>query len=143
MFDSKFTKMTPVDSPCEQNISLSVNPFEGFTYVAPSVLEEMQKPKLTKAGSPLKNQWYVYFIYWRRKYLVPVNILLSTPNYGFITFIFQNICFYISLIKHNPSSRNLPFIVWGGMKICMEVCLQTYRGRFMLLIINSFFSTLF
>ncbi|KAM3723283.1 Ribosomal protein S6 kinase beta [Dirofilaria immitis] len=56
LFDSKFTKMTPVDSPCEQNISLSVNPFEGFTYVAPSVLEEMQKPKLTKARSPLKNQ---------------------------------------------------------------------------------------
>ncbi|EFO27922.1 AGC/RSK/P70 protein kinase [Loa loa] len=56
LFDSKFTKMTPVDSPCEQNISLSVNPFEGFTYVAPSVLEEMQKPKLTKALSPIKNQ---------------------------------------------------------------------------------------
>uniref|UniRef100_A0A915Q5J3 Ribosomal protein S6 kinase n=1 Tax=Setaria digitata TaxID=48799 RepID=A0A915Q5J3_9BILA len=56
LFDSKFTKMTPVDSPCDQNISLSVNPFEGFTYVAPSVLEEMQKPKLTKARSPLKNQ---------------------------------------------------------------------------------------
>ncbi|VDK63879.1 unnamed protein product [Onchocerca ochengi] len=56
LFDSKFTKMTPVDSPCEQNISLSVNPFEGFTYVAPSVLEEMQKPKLTKARSPFKNQ---------------------------------------------------------------------------------------
>ncbi|EJW87156.1 AGC/RSK/P70 protein kinase, partial [Wuchereria bancrofti] len=56
LFDSKFTKMTPVDSPCEQNISLSVNPFEGFTYVAPSVLEEMQKPRLTKALSPLKNQ---------------------------------------------------------------------------------------
>ncbi|VDO29636.1 unnamed protein product [Onchocerca flexuosa] len=56
LFDSKFTKMTPVDSPCEQNISLSVNPFEGFTYVAPSVLEEMQKPRLTKARSPFKNQ---------------------------------------------------------------------------------------
>ncbi|VDN91949.1 unnamed protein product [Brugia pahangi] len=56
LFDSKFTKMTPVDSPCEQNISLSVNPFEGFTYVAPSVLEEMQKPRLTKALSPHKNQ---------------------------------------------------------------------------------------
>uniref|UniRef100_A0A0R3RMC5 non-specific serine/threonine protein kinase n=1 Tax=Elaeophora elaphi TaxID=1147741 RepID=A0A0R3RMC5_9BILA len=56
LFDSKFTKMTPVDSPCEQNISLSVNPFEGFTYVAPSVLEEMPKPKLSKPRSPLKNQ---------------------------------------------------------------------------------------
>ncbi|KAL4002734.1 Protein kinase domain family protein [Acanthocheilonema viteae] len=56
LFDSKFTKMTPVDSPCEQNISLSVNPFEGFTYIAPSVLEEMPKPKPNNARSPLKSQ---------------------------------------------------------------------------------------
>lgn len=46
LFDTKFTKMTPVDSPCEQNLSVSVNPFEGFTYVAPSLLEE-SRPLLT------------------------------------------------------------------------------------------------
>ena len=34
--------MTPVDSPCETNFSLTGdNPFVGFTYVAPSVLEMM------------------------------------------------------------------------------------------------------
>ncbi|KHN81582.1 Ribosomal protein S6 kinase beta-1 [Toxocara canis] len=56
LFDTKFTKMTPVDSPCESNLSMSVNPFEGFTYVAPSVLEDMQRPPtLVKARSPRKN----------------------------------------------------------------------------------------
>jgi len=42
-FDSNFTKQTPVDSPCGTSLSESVNlVFQGFTYVAPSVLEEMQ-----------------------------------------------------------------------------------------------------
>ncbi|XP_040574880.1 ribosomal protein S6 kinase beta-1 [Lepeophtheirus salmonis] len=40
-FDSKFTKQTPVDSPCTTSLSESVNlMFQGFTYVAPSVLED-------------------------------------------------------------------------------------------------------
>lgn len=44
LFDARFTKMTPVDSPCETNFSLNGdNPFVGFTYVAPSVLEMMNK----------------------------------------------------------------------------------------------------
>ncbi|TKR75813.1 hypothetical protein L596_017052 [Steinernema carpocapsae] len=55
LFDSKFTRMTPVDSPCESTLSMSVNPFEGFTYVAPSVLEEMNKPpEVIRARSPRK-----------------------------------------------------------------------------------------
>lgn len=43
-FDANFTKQTPVDSPCDSaSLSESVNMvFQGFTYVAPSVLEEMQ-----------------------------------------------------------------------------------------------------
>jgi len=43
-FDQNFTKQTPVDSPCDTtSLSESVNMvFQGFTYVAPSVLEEMQ-----------------------------------------------------------------------------------------------------
>lgn len=42
-FDSKFTKQTPVDSPEDDSmLSESANQiFLGFTYVAPSVLEEM------------------------------------------------------------------------------------------------------
>uniref|UniRef100_A0AC34REV9 Ribosomal protein S6 kinase n=1 Tax=Panagrolaimus sp. JU765 TaxID=591449 RepID=A0AC34REV9_9BILA len=49
LFDTKFTDLTPVDSPCEGPGPMSLNPFEGFTYVAPSILEEMNKPKfLTK-----------------------------------------------------------------------------------------------
>lgn len=45
-FDSKFTQQTPIDSPEESShLSGSVNElFIGFTYVAPSVLEEMNKP---------------------------------------------------------------------------------------------------
>uniref|UniRef100_A0A0N5AB29 Ribosomal protein S6 kinase n=1 Tax=Syphacia muris TaxID=451379 RepID=A0A0N5AB29_9BILA len=57
LFDTKFTKMTPIDSPCDINLSMSVNPFEGFTYVAPSVLEDMynDSPTVVKARSPRKN----------------------------------------------------------------------------------------
>jgi len=43
-FDTMFTKQPPVDSPCTSFLSDSVSQvFEGFTYVAPSVFEEMQK----------------------------------------------------------------------------------------------------
>ncbi|CAB3366985.1 Hypothetical predicted protein [Cloeon dipterum] len=45
-FDTKFTKQTPIDSPDESTLSESANlVFQGFTYVAPSVLEEMYKPQ--------------------------------------------------------------------------------------------------
>ncbi|XP_047480804.1 ribosomal protein S6 kinase beta-1-like [Penaeus chinensis] len=54
-FDSKFTKQTPVDSPDDNMLSESANMvFEGFTYVAPSVLEEMARPSVVKARSPRK-----------------------------------------------------------------------------------------
>jgi p70 ribosomal S6 kinase len=56
-FDPKFTNQTPVDSPCDYMLSKSANlAFEGFTYVAPSVLEEMMNngPKIIKARSPRK-----------------------------------------------------------------------------------------
>lgn len=44
-FDTKFTKQIPVDSPVFSTLSESVNSiFQGFTYVAPSVLEEMGHP---------------------------------------------------------------------------------------------------
>ncbi|CEF67848.1 Protein kinase domain and AGC-kinase, C-terminal domain and Serine/threonine-/dual specificity protein kinase, catalytic domain and Protein kinase-like domain and Ribosomal protein S6 kinase family and Protein kinase, C-terminal domain-containing protein [Strongyloides ratti] len=49
LFDTKFTQMTPVDSPCDTTISMSVNPFEGFTYVAPSVLQSNAPPKTTRS----------------------------------------------------------------------------------------------
>ncbi|KAL3077900.1 hypothetical protein niasHS_013429 [Heterodera schachtii] len=48
LFDSKFTKMTPVDSPTAELPPMSVNPFEGFTYVAPSVLEQVSQPTLVR-----------------------------------------------------------------------------------------------
>lgn len=51
-FDTKFTKEIPVDSPDETTLSESVNLiFQGFTYVAPSVLEEMQT-RVTIPRSP-------------------------------------------------------------------------------------------
>ncbi|VDL72369.1 unnamed protein product [Nippostrongylus brasiliensis] len=59
LFDTRFTKMTPVDSPCESTFSFTGdNPFAGFTYVAPSVLEAMNQPDqplVTRARSPRKS----------------------------------------------------------------------------------------
>ncbi|KAJ8257040.1 hypothetical protein COCON_G00191920 [Conger conger] len=43
-FDSKFTSQTPVDSPDDSTLSESANQvFLGFTYVAPSVLENIKE----------------------------------------------------------------------------------------------------
>ncbi|XP_018907623.1 ribosomal protein S6 kinase beta-1 isoform X3 [Bemisia tabaci] len=54
-FDTKFTRETPLDSPEDTALSESVNQvFAGFTYVAPSVLEEMYRPRVIKARSPRK-----------------------------------------------------------------------------------------
>lgn len=55
-FDTKFTKQTPIDSPEDSTLSESANMvFQGFTYVAPSVLEEMNRPpRVVKARSPRK-----------------------------------------------------------------------------------------
>jgi p70 ribosomal S6 kinase len=54
-FDTKFTKQTPIDSPDDSLLSESANQvFLGFTYIAPSVLEEMHKPFVIKARSPRK-----------------------------------------------------------------------------------------
>ena len=44
LFDSKFTDQPAVDSPVDTAISASADQnFSGFTYVAPSVLEEMRR----------------------------------------------------------------------------------------------------
>nr|QND78270.1 S6K [Cyrtorhinus lividipennis] len=55
-FDTKFTRQTPIDSPEDSTLSESANMvFQGFTYVAPSVLEEMRGPaRVIKARSPRK-----------------------------------------------------------------------------------------
>ncbi|CAJ0963552.1 unnamed protein product, partial [Mesorhabditis belari] len=44
LFDTKFTRMTPVDSPCESAFSLphDGDPFIGFSYTAPSILKAEQ-----------------------------------------------------------------------------------------------------
>ncbi|KAF7634402.1 Ribosomal protein S6 kinase [Meloidogyne graminicola] len=54
LFDTKFTKMTPVDSPTA-DISPTADPFIGFTYVlllppivAPSLLEQTEQPTLIR-----------------------------------------------------------------------------------------------
>ncbi|XP_071946289.1 ribosomal protein S6 kinase beta-1-like [Antedon mediterranea] len=53
-FDTKFTREIPVDSPDDSALSESANKiFQGFTYVAPSVLECLQKDIL-KPRSPRK-----------------------------------------------------------------------------------------
>ncbi|XP_076286763.1 ribosomal protein S6 kinase beta-1 isoform X2 [Lasioglossum baleicum] len=55
-FDEQFTATVPVDSPVESTLSESANMiFQGFTYVAPSVLEEMySQPRVVHAKSPRK-----------------------------------------------------------------------------------------
>ncbi|XP_076338043.1 ribosomal protein S6 kinase beta-1-like [Tachypleus tridentatus] len=55
-FDTKFTKQTPFDSPDDTQLSESANQvFLGFTYVAPSILEEIHRPAVIKARSPRKH----------------------------------------------------------------------------------------
>ncbi|XP_043283406.1 ribosomal protein S6 kinase beta-1-like [Venturia canescens] len=53
-FDKKFTASSPVDSPPEYTLSESANLiFQGFTYVAPSILEDMSgPPHVPMARSP-------------------------------------------------------------------------------------------
>lgn len=54
-FDTEFTRMTPVDSPDETILSDSANQvFDGFTYVAPSILNEIYRasPGSSKFSSP-------------------------------------------------------------------------------------------
>ena len=57
LFDTKFTKQSPVDSPDNCPISESANQvFQGFTYVAPSVLEDMSDEfRMPKVRSPRKH----------------------------------------------------------------------------------------
>jgi p70 ribosomal S6 kinase len=57
LFDTRFTKQTPIDSPDESLLSASANlVFLGFTYVAPSVLEDLHKPMIHGKGrSPRKS----------------------------------------------------------------------------------------
>ncbi|XP_031631058.1 ribosomal protein S6 kinase beta-1 [Contarinia nasturtii] len=59
-FDTKFTKQIPVDSPVFSTLSESENSiFQGFTYVAPSVLEEMSKPPTRPtARSPRRPRYH-------------------------------------------------------------------------------------
>lgn len=72
-FDSKFTKQTPVDSPVDSVLSASYNHvFEGFTYVAPSVLDNLYN----------KNQPSTS--YRRKPLMSPTspNNLLSSPTHS-------------------------------------------------------------
>ncbi|XP_011506562.1 PREDICTED: ribosomal protein S6 kinase beta-1-like [Ceratosolen solmsi marchali] len=56
-FDKLFTTSSPIDSPPECTLSESANKvFQGFTYVAPSILEDMcSQPRVVNARSPRKN----------------------------------------------------------------------------------------
>ncbi|EDW18535.1 ribosomal protein S6 kinase beta-2 [Drosophila mojavensis] len=52
-FDTRFTRQVPVDSPDDTTLSESVNLiFQGFTYVAPSILEDMHRANRMPARSP-------------------------------------------------------------------------------------------
>jgi len=56
LFDTRFTKQPAIDSPDESMLSESANQvFLGFTYVAPSVLEEMHRPLKSSSRSPRKS----------------------------------------------------------------------------------------
>lgn len=56
LFDTRFTKQPAIDSPDESMLSESAQQvFLGFTYVAPSVLEDMHRP--VKSRSPRKSNF--------------------------------------------------------------------------------------
>ncbi|XP_058805393.1 ribosomal protein S6 kinase beta-1-like [Phymastichus coffea] len=55
-FDEQFTATVPVDSPVESMLSESANMiFQGFTYVAPSVLEDLYNPQKNDISRSEKN----------------------------------------------------------------------------------------
>lgn len=74
-FDTQFTRMTPVDSPDETILSDSANQvFNGFTYVAPSILNEVihtQTQHCSKCSA--------------KKYSLSPKVRCRSPrkNYGF------------------------------------------------------------
>uniref|UniRef100_A0AC35TH39 Ribosomal protein S6 kinase n=1 Tax=Rhabditophanes sp. KR3021 TaxID=114890 RepID=A0AC35TH39_9BILA len=70
LFDTKFTKMTPVDSPCDNPLSGSMNPFEGFTYVGPSNIPNPNAPLITKHSGLLNAS----------KTIGTSRSIISTPN---------------------------------------------------------------
>uniref|UniRef100_A0A3B3Q8D6 Ribosomal protein S6 kinase n=1 Tax=Paramormyrops kingsleyae TaxID=1676925 RepID=A0A3B3Q8D6_9TELE len=92
-FDSKFTSQTPVDSPDDSTLSESANQvFLGFTYVAPSVLENVKEkfsfePKVRSPrrflGSPRTPVSPVKFAgadCWPRGPPLPVAPSLQSPT---------------------------------------------------------------
>uniref|UniRef100_A0A8C1FCJ4 Ribosomal protein S6 kinase n=2 Tax=Cyprinus carpio TaxID=7962 RepID=A0A8C1FCJ4_CYPCA len=90
-FDSKFTSQTPVDSPDDSTLSESANQvFLGFTYVAPSVLENIKKfsfePKIRSPrrflGSPRTPLSPVKFSgdCWPRGPTLPGSSTLQSPT---------------------------------------------------------------
>lgn len=57
-FDTEFTRMTPVDSPDETILSDSANQvFNGFTYVAPSILDEVVQTQGTQCTRCSANKY--------------------------------------------------------------------------------------
>uniref|UniRef100_A0A673LSK0 Ribosomal protein S6 kinase n=1 Tax=Sinocyclocheilus rhinocerous TaxID=307959 RepID=A0A673LSK0_9TELE len=91
-FDSKFTSQTPVDSPDDSTLSESANQvFLGFTYVAPSVLENLKEkfsfePKIRSPrrflGSPRTPVSPVKFSgdCWPRGPTLPGSSTLQSPT---------------------------------------------------------------
>uniref|UniRef100_A0A9J8C561 Ribosomal protein S6 kinase n=2 Tax=Cyprinus carpio TaxID=7962 RepID=A0A9J8C561_CYPCA len=91
-FDSKFTSQTPVDSPDDSTLSESANQvFLGFTYVAPSVLENIKEkfsfePKIRSPrrflGSPRTPVSPVKFSgdCWPRGPTLPGSSTLQSPT---------------------------------------------------------------
>ncbi|RXN04013.1 ribosomal S6 kinase beta-1-like protein [Labeo rohita] len=91
-FDSKFTSQTPVDSPDDSTLSESANQvFLGFTYVAPSVLENIKEkfsfePKIRSPrrflGSPRTPVSPIKFSgdCWPRGPTLPGSSILQSPT---------------------------------------------------------------
>ncbi|MED6240996.1 Ribosomal protein S6 kinase beta-1, partial [Ataeniobius toweri] len=76
-FDSKFTSQTPVDSPDDSTLSESANQaFLGFTYVAPSVLENIKEkfsfePKIRSPRRIMDSPRTLLSPGWSRSPLIP------------------------------------------------------------------------
>ena len=122
LFDSKFTKQPPVDSPDNCPLSESANQvFQGFTYVAPSVLEsiseqfevtKIRSPRKTclplspmKIDSPWHSQTIVHNMSGQSENCIPVTVEQSNPTSS--RYVFSDPISVITPENSKKISRNL------------------------------------
>ncbi|CAB0027895.1 unnamed protein product [Trichogramma brassicae] len=78
-FDKRFTTTLPIDSPAECTLSESANQvFQGFTYVAPSILEDNFKPRVIDGRNSRKISMGEFTLVSSNNY--PAPQITQVPN---------------------------------------------------------------